>query len=925
MKKSFLILLFILAITVCYFPQDGVKEIAKEKKDGYLEKVTDISDRAGGAHNASNIGLYFENRGKLYPRRITQGPSGEFPINSGMHYIYRINPMVGVPGNVIQGRYTTNEEWEAVGGYINKQISQIAISDNPKTWPPSGWPIKDKDGKPIIKSDQDSYCVYSDSNNSRKVLGIVVAQTGYTYGVGFAKNLIFYKFEVINKGKENLDSVYFNYYTDIDVGNVSGGVPEYSDDKIGFDKSRNFLYFFDDGISAEWPGGKTGYMGVAFLKTPTVNGKELGVTDMHYNLYDDDTDIDSVQYGIMASTQSLYNSSYRSKFFHLGSAQDIHFDDPSVIPVKGLDIAANVASGPYLLNVGDTLVFYTVIAAGWDYNEISKYVDQAFNIFKFDFEISKPPVTPKLSAFAGDGRVTLYWDDKAEYSKDKFSGQYDFEGYRLYRSLDKGVNWELLKDYDVADKIGFDAGIQYSYMDTTAENGFEYWYSITAYDRGDSSVASLESPKGNTTDAINIASVIPTSSALGRTPVSTGQVEQSGKGTSNYIFETQPADNDSLKDNEYKFGFTYSQRQEKGEKKITARMIVNDSSKTVINTYGIEFINKSSFHLIDYSTGENISPDPHSYKSGSSYTIISGTGGKRPVEMKLFGPPANAPADSLPKAGDLFKVAFSIYGIRNNVDTVISPRPFSIKQLQSTKDGVIFKVIPPEVIKSVSRVGGTDKFDILFSVADSTTLQNETYLVSVDKIGVDNEGKNYISLLIRKSNQDTLKRFDKVYTGDYFVFNGLQGKVDFPANTPPSPGNIFSVQSIVPKLPTLQDAFKFKVIGSSINNNAIVQNISNIKVVPNPYVVSSLYEPEYGELRREPLRQLQFINLPNECTIHIFTIDADLVKTINHNSINGTENWDLRTEGGREIAPGIYVYLVKTKDTEYLSRFAVIK
>lgn len=101
--------------------------------------------------------------------------------------------------------------------------------------------------------------------------------------------------------------------------------------------------------------------------------------------------------------------------------------------------------------------------------------------------------------------------------------------------------------------------------------------------------------------------------------------------------------------------------------------------------------------------------------------------------------------------------------------------------------------------------------------------------------------------------------------------------------------------------------------------------ISKIKVVPNPYVVSSLWEPEFGELRREPLRQIQFINLPSECTIYIFTVDADLIKTIYHNTGTGTEVWDLRTEGGRELAAGMYIYVVKTKDSEFKERFAIIK
>ncbi|MFN3695715.1 MAG: hypothetical protein ACK4UV_11955, partial [Ignavibacterium sp.] len=316
-----------------------------------LDKVFGIVDRAAGIHNASNIGLFFENRGKLYPRRITQGPSGEFPINSTKHYIYRVNPWVGIPGNVVQALHTTNEEWEAVGGYHNPDLAQIAFSDNPQTWHPvNGWPVKDENGNNIFLSDQDSYCVYSDSNNSREILGLQVAQTGYAFGVAFAKNILFYKFEITNNGQRDLDSLYFALYSDIDVGNVSGGVPEYGDDKIDFIKEKNLVYFFDDGVSSEWPGGKTGFFGVALLKTPTVNGQMLGVTDMHYNLYDDDLDIDSVQYGIMSSSPSLYNSPLGSRYFHIGNNTNLHYDDPATIPASGLDIVATLSSGPYRLN-----------------------------------------------------------------------------------------------------------------------------------------------------------------------------------------------------------------------------------------------------------------------------------------------------------------------------------------------------------------------------------------------------------------------------------------------------------------------------------------------------------------------------------------------------------------------------------------------
>jgi hypothetical protein len=50
-----------------------------------------------------------------------------------------------------------------------------------------------------------------------------------------------------------------------------------------------------------------------------------------------------------------------------------------------------------------------------------------------------------------------------------------------------------------------------------------------------------------------------------------------------------------------------------------------------------------------------------------------------------------------------------------------------------------------------------------------------------------------------------------------------------------------------------------------------------------------------------------------------------LIKTLEHDAGHGTEAWDLRAEGGREIVSGIYLYQVKSAGFEYLNRFAVIK
>jgi hypothetical protein len=906
-------IVLVLILTSLVFAQSK-KEI-EEKENYSFEKIFGIGDRAGGIHNASNIGLFFENRGKLYPRRITQGPSGEFPINSTKHYIYRVNPWVGIPGNVVQGLHTTNEEWEAVGGTHNNDLAQIAFSDNPATWHPvNGWPIKDADGNNLIISDQDSYCVYSDSNNSVSVLGLQVAQTGYAFGINLAKNILFYKYEITNHGQNDLSNLYFALYCDIDVGNVSGGVPEYGDDKIDFIKDRNMVYFHDDGVSSEWPGGKTGMFGISLLETPLVNGQQLGLTDMHYNLYDDDLDMDSVQYGIMSSAQSLYNSNLGSKFFHIGNNSSLHYDDPSTIPASGLDLVATLSSGPYNLNRGDTLVFITAFIAGETKDELLTYSTSAQNIVTAGFNLPKPPTRPSLGGSKGNKKAILYWDDKAEKSLDISSGIYDFEGYRLYRSNDNGRTWNKIAQFDAVNAIGDDTGLQYSFTDTTVVNGFEYWYSITAYDQGNELIESLESPIGNTLEAENTVSIIPISDALGRLPVGVNSISRIGSGESNYKIDISPIDDERLTSNNYEVAFEFVPRKVRGSLETKVTLTITDSAATKPINYGMRFNSPTNFDLVNLSTTEIIRSG-YNYPLGGRDVTVTGQGLRITLKDSSI-----ATAEQRPMQGDLIAVDFSINTIKNNSEKVIEKRPFTAGQTQSTKDGIIFNIDEPDIIQSVSRIGGNDNINMSFEVTADTLIVQNIYIVSVDANGIKN-GNPYVVISV----SGTSITADTVYNLGSITFNGITGKISFPGNTPPAVGNKYSVEVIKPVELDIRDKYLFDIKGSTINVDKIKNEMNRIRVVPNPYVASSLFEPEFGELRKEPLRQIQFINLPPECTIHIFTVDANLIKTINHSSTSGTAVWDLRADGGREVAPGVYIYIVKTSVSEFMERFAVIK
>ena len=91
-------------------------------------------------------------------------------------------------------------------------------------------------------------------------------------------------------------------------------------------------------------------------------------------------------------------------------------------------------------------------------------------------------------------------------------------------------------------------------------------------------------------------------------------------------------------------------------------------------------------------------------------------------------------------------------------------------------------------------------------------------------------------------------------------------------------------------------------------------------VLPNPYVVSSVYNEELYDSR------LKFDNLPNQCTIKIYTITGEHVSTIDHNDTGDMANWDMKNMNEDFVAPGIYIYTVEAGSLDpIIGKFVIIK
>lgn len=125
-----------------------------------------------------------------------------------------------------------------------------------------------------------------------------------------------------------------------------------------------------------------------------------------------------------------------------------------------------------------------------------------------------------------------------------------------------------------------------------------------------------------------------------------------------------------------------------------------------------------------------------------------------------------------------------------------------------------------------------------------------------------------------------------------------------------------------------KDVYSFTTTTATTDLSRAHDELGRIAVVPNPYVIAASWEPQHVYVSGRGQRKVDFIHLPRECTIRIFTMAGFLVKTIDHFSAleDGSEPWDMLSRDGLEIAYGIYIYHVDAPGVgEKIGKFAVIK
>ncbi len=598
------------------------------------------------------------------------------------------------------------------------------------------------------------------------------------------------------------------------------------------------------------------------------------------------------------------------------------------------------------------------------------------NIYDENYQFLTPPLQPTLVSNTTNRKVQLYWDTDAEASKDPFFGE-DFNGYRLYKSTDPKFldvktitdafgNILLFEPLEIWDKddglmgvhpipfpnlgvhydMGNDSGLKHAYTDTVVENGRTYYYALTAIDAGNDDdfyerklvtedypmqAMPSESPFNITVNKLgevvyrdrNTAVVIPTEPAAGFTEPHIDStlikhnsgwarggkmnIEVFNKNHANLgnVYELQFEDDhwlDSLT-NKFEWGGTTGIRC----LNVTTGDTMFDfqyDTPYYFKEEAYKEIEQGFFEGVHYDLSFPIDTDVRYH---GIEIVKTNADGRKTNEWKRWATDTES------------NLRVEEIDLDNSDATIALPFDFEIRVEEDM--GADTSIAIPPLIKA---------YPLNFTTWNVTDPNNPIQMDVVVRYDKDSrlELPQEMFGQLWDSTRVILKLPNKKETGWLSSWTVEFYKNRFDSLKPviaPAPGDIYRFKTT--RNPSRHDRFQFTIDGGTWDEDKAKIEMRDIYVVPDPYVVSSSYESIY-ELAGYSQRRVDFVNLPPQCTIKIFTASGKLVRTLDHNEANdfGRHSWDLTTEDGPEVAFGMYFFVVESKALGTTrGKFAIIK
>lgn len=568
-------------------------------------------------------------------------------------------------------------------------------------------------------------------------------------------------------------------------------------------------------------------------------------------------------------------------------------------------------------------------------NEILRKRVRAQETYDNDYQFAQAPLTPTLSAVAGDNRVTLYWDDVAESSFDSYidgigGDGFDFEGYRIYRStdpafqdienitsgygtptfktpivifdLDNGINGFHPIDLDgIKYNLGTDSGIRHSFIDSTVQNGFTYYYALVSYDRGfvEGEIIPAESPfsinvktDGTVATSQNVVVVTPEAAVAGYQPATLGNIEKiEGTTTATIVYDV--VDPFAIKENHVYY------------------ITFEDTVKVASSSTESDTLTTKNYTLTDSTSGIVLISKYTNLDADHEQPLTDG------FRLKFFNQ-------------DRVELNTQLSGWTDTsmVDFVFEK--LSAGATQGERRPNDYQIIFDDNVgfgKSTEmELGGTTfpAKDVNFKVQNLSTGD----FINFGFVELDNtEGEGKLS--VRGAMRDRIvflepnAQGEDVFTWWFYFPSGSEVN---PAYRIPAGGDTAKIFLNKPFLSS--DVFRFVAKAPSVDDAQAKVDLDKIKVVPNPYVATAAWEPKNPYRSGRGPRELHFTHLPAQCTIRIFTVNGELVDTIEHDvPLNdGSAEWDLLTKDNLQVSYGVYIYHIDAPGIgEKIGKFAVIK
>ncbi|HCK99941.1 MAG TPA: hypothetical protein DHW42_07565 [Candidatus Marinimicrobia bacterium] len=617
------------------------------------------------------------------------------------------------------------------------------------------------------------------------------------------------------------------------------------------------------------------------------------------------------------------------------------FFDPSIV-LTG-DYNLHVTSGYFPLMVGQTERFSIAINMGVDQADAlrNKYVAQ--KTYDADYQFAKAPQPPTVTAVAGDGKITLYWDDKAERSYDNYMADlgangYDFQGYRIYRSTDPAfidqhkitdtdgvpTYYKPIAQFDLKDdlcgvdssldingikfNLGSDNGLQHTFVDENVQNGQRYFYAVTSYDGGAYSmgIAPTEcpiliqmQPDGSVNTGINVVEVMPS-------PKPAGYIESEVNidhvaGSSSSKLRVDIIDPLAVQDrNVYKITFE--------DTLLKASKSIYEDTLTTNNFSLFNITNPDSPDTLIYKSKQVNTLDEHLVMQGFqiSFSLES------VIEMNKEETKWNDSTIFSPIIWRWEDINSVGYRKPSDYHVTFGDVGFGRSELMSVFGGMI-QLEERDVNFKIRNISEDREIKFAFWELDTTGGEGkytsnlkETDIIIFLEEKIENNGDTILAptwqLKLKHLDEDSLKRHPQA--GDEL--------------------------DIIIKKPFLEDdVYKFTVFGPEIQKGNVEKEMKKIKVVPNPYIAANTWEPKNPYDSGRGPRVIHFNHIPKDCKITIFNIAGEIVDQFEvHNLIdNGTAEWDLLSKDNLSISYGLYLFHVEDLLTNSVQtgKFAVIK